>query len=139
MSLMFSKGCQHAIRALVYLAERKDGGPLGVKVVSNDLDLPYPYLAKIIQDLARRDLLVSRKGPGGGIYLSRDPTKMSLLEIVEAVDGPHSLKQCVLGLPACNDAFPCPLHTSWIEIRDRALSTLLSANLSALAKTASAP
>jgi len=64
---------------------------------------------------------------------------MSLLEIVEAVDGPHTLKQYVLGLPACNDAFPCPLNTSWIEIRDRALSTLLSANLSALAKTASAP
>ena len=110
---------------------------LKVKAVSADLDLPYPYLAKIIQDLARRNLVSSQKGPGGGISLARDPAKISLLEIVEAVDGSRGLKECVLGLPECNDNSPCQLHGAWAQIREQILITLESANLMKLAQKAS--
>ncbi len=62
MSLMFSKGCQNAIRSLVYLTEREGSGPQPIREVARALNVPYQFLAKVIQDLARKELIVSQKG-----------------------------------------------------------------------------
>ncbi len=133
---MPSKGCQHAIRALAYLTGTQDDGPQPIHDVAAHLDIPYPFLARVVQDLSKRDLVDARKGPGGGIQLGRSSAEISLREVVEAVDGPQSLKQCVLGLPDCGDGNTCPLHNSWLHVREDILGMLDDARLSKLGDAA---
>ena len=129
---MFSRGCQYAIRALIYLAERGGGGPYQIREVAEKLDIPYPFLAKVVQNLVSHDLLVSRKGPGGGIALAKPADTIRLLEVVQAVDGPTSLDRCVLGLPECDEKHPCALHHAWVDIRESMLDQLENESLKGL-------
>ena len=74
--------------------------------------------------MAREGLLESWKGPQGGFKLARDAREITLLEIIEAIDGTGFLKQCVLGFPKCSSENPCPVHDSWKEVRERFMDTL---------------
>jgi Rrf2 family transcriptional regulator, iron-sulfur cluster assembly transcription factor len=130
---MFSRGCQYAIRALVYLAERGEERSHQIKEIAERLDVPYPFLAKVTQSLVARGLVSSQKGPGGGVRLARDPSKIFLSEVVEAVDGPRSVQGCILGLPECGEEEPCPLHDVWGGMRDRMVGILEAESLMKLA------
>lgn len=108
---MFSKSCKYAIRAILYLAtEKKEEEKAGVMEIANNLGVPRYFLAKILQDLSRKGVISSIKGPGGGFFLSEKNMDVTLYEIVETVDGPGALQGCVLGFPACSSANPCSLH-----------------------------
>lgn len=131
---MFSRGCQYAIRALVYLAEQNGSQCCQIREIADRLDVPYPFLAKVTQSLVSRGLVTSQKGPGGGIRLAREPGSIRLAAVIEAVDGPNSVKGCVLGLPECGDDDPCPLHEAWADMRDRLVGILEAESLLKLAK-----
>lgn len=108
---MFSKSCQYALRAVIYLARQtEDDRNTGVKEIAEKLMIPHQFLAKILQQLSKQNLLSSIKGPNGGFYLSEENLDVSLLQIVECVDGPGMLTSCIMGLPHCSTARPCPLH-----------------------------
>jgi Rrf2 family transcriptional regulator, iron-sulfur cluster assembly transcription factor len=79
--------------------------------------VPKPYLAKIVNSLARQGLVASRRGVGGGITLARPPEEISLLQIVEAVEGKDWLGECLLGLDECSNLATCPTHDFWERIR----------------------
>ncbi len=116
---MFSKSCQYAIRAVLYLAV--NAGPerkLGVRELADGLDAPKHFLAKILQLLVRRGLISSTKGPSGGFFLSEKNRKVTLRSVVEAVDGPDIFTGCILGLPACSSDHPCPLHDQMLTYRN---------------------
>ena len=80
--------------------------------------VPRPYLAKIVGSLARRGLVVAKRGIGGGITLARRPEDISLLQIVEAVEGKDWLGECLLGLDECSSLATCPTHDFWQRIRN---------------------
>ena len=80
-------------------------------------EIPLPILRKVLQDLARKGLLDSRRGPGGGFRLSRRPELITLRDIVAAVDSLEEFLRCVTGLPNCSDETPCPLHETWKQTR----------------------
>ncbi len=123
--MLFSRACEHGIRAVLYLAQRQDQTPVQVKDIAESLEVPFPFLAKIVQTLARKGILRSQKGPGGGIALGTDPEAISLLDVVDAIDGLNDLKdRCLLGLPECSGDEPCALHTEWGAMRDRLVSLL---------------
>ena len=82
---------------MVYLANAGNDSPMDVKIVAQELGLPQGYLAKIFQRLARPHLVFSRRGPQGGYVLAREREKISLLDIIEAIDGPVVIGQCELG------------------------------------------
>ncbi len=80
--------------------------------------VPKPYLAKIVHALARRGLVTARRGVGGGVSLAHPPHQITLLRIVEAVEGPDWLGECLLGLDECSDQRTCPTHAFWQRIRE---------------------
>lgn len=124
---MFSKACTYAIRAVLYLATHgNEAKKLGVKDVAKALDAPKAYLAKLLQQLARHNLIASSKGANGGFYLTTEHRKARLQDIIECIDGKDALTGCILGLPVCSSENPCPLHTEALKFReglDLAIST----------------
>lgn len=104
---------------MLYLALRSGASYVPVHEISEKLDVSKHFLAKILQQLTSKGLLRSHRGPNGGVTLARSAEKIHLAEIVEAIDGRKVFESCVLGMPGCGTATPCPLHDEWGPARDR--------------------
>lgn len=124
--MIYTDSGKYAIRALTYMAARPDkDNPVAAADVAEAEEIPPYYLAKVLQDLARADLLSSVRGRGGGFLLKRAPEDIAVLEILEAVENVRRLTtECVLGLDQCNDDVPCPLHNTWKQFRENLLANL---------------
>jgi len=117
---VFSKTCEYAIRAVFFIAHRTaNGGRVGIKEISTGIDSPEAFLAKILQELTRKGILNSAKGPNGGFFVDEYNLKMPLSAVVKAVDGEGIFTGCGMGLQYCSAANPCPLHNEFKEIRDK--------------------
>lgn len=116
---MLSKSCEYGLRASLYLASLDRDGYVSIGTISEELDISFPFLTKIFQKLNDAGLLESRRGPNGGVALTTPADEITLHEIVVAIDGPDLFQECVLGLPGCGEAEPCPLHEQWTEERSR--------------------
>ncbi len=115
---MFSKTCEYAIRALIYIAGiSKRGAKVSVKEIAREIDAPEHFIAKILQDLCKNGLLLSLKGPTGGFYLDKNSPQRSLAEVVKLIDGEKLYRGCALGLPVCSENMPCPLHNQFKNVR----------------------
>lgn len=122
---MLSKSCEYALRAVVYIAANSgDDRKAGIKEISKSLKMPAPFLAKILQNLAKGKILASVKGPNGGFYLNKNPKKISFLNIVESVDGLDYFNKCALGLKRCSNEKPCPAHFLVKKSRDEIRAAL---------------
>jgi Rrf2 family transcriptional regulator, iron-sulfur cluster assembly transcription factor len=124
---MLSNSCRYGIRAVIYLAGMPESsGKTGIKKISNDLDLPAPFLAKILQQLAKQKILSSTKGPHGGFSLLKDPGKVTLYDIVTSIDGDGIFTNCVMHNSKCPSADKnnkqCPLHDDYAKIRNEQLN-----------------
>ncbi len=130
---MFSKTCEYAMRAMIFIAQKtRDGSRIGVKPIAAGIDSPEHFIAKILQDLSRKGLLQSVKGPNGGFYVDVDALQYSLADIVKVVDGDSFFTRCGLGLKRCSESQPCPLHDEFKKIRSETLSMLENARLETL-------
>jgi Rrf2 family protein len=115
---MFSKTCEYAIRAVLFIAQKSsDGRKVGIKEIATGIDSPEHFIAKILQDLSRKGLVQSQKGPTGGFYLDKAAQNNSLADIVRKVDGDKIFSGCGLGLRQCSEIKPCPLHNEFKKIR----------------------
>ena len=115
---MFSKSCEYAIKAMIFVAQKsKDELRVGVKEVAKGIDAPEHFIAKILQELGKKKLINSVKGPNGGFYMDKFNLKVSIADIVKAIDGDGLYKDCVLGLKACSEKNPCPVHNEFKEIK----------------------
>ena len=119
---MLSNSCRYGIRAVIYLASQPlSSGKTGIKKISRDLNLPTPFLAKILQQLAKHKILSSSKGPHGGFSLLKDPRKITLLDIVNTIDGNDVFTNCVMHNGSCigvkEDKKHCPLHEDYEKTR----------------------
>ena len=114
--MIFSRPCEYAIHAMTYLAATSGASACADEIAKAE-EIPLPILSKVLQDLARKGLLDSRRGPGGGFRLSRRPELITLRDIVAAVDSLDEFLRCVTGLPNCSDETPCPLHETWKQMR----------------------
>lgn len=116
---IFSKTCEYALRAVLYIAKRSEQGyKSGIKEIAQEVNSPEHFLAKILQKLSREGLIQSTKGPNGGFYLDREDFNRPLSEIVEAVEGKELFVGCAMGLSYCSETNPCPLHHDFKQIRD---------------------
>jgi Rrf2 family transcriptional regulator, iron-sulfur cluster assembly transcription factor len=133
--MLLSRSCEYAIRTLLHVAAAPADGPIAVREIAGALELPTATLAKIVQGLTRHGLLVSHKGPGGGVALGRSADTVTVLDVVDVVDGPSLRTQCVLGVPGCRDAtLHCPLHDRWRVAREQILEALGARTLKDLAE-----
>ncbi len=123
---MFSKACEYGIRGMLYIARKsREGLRTGIKEVARAVDSPEPFMAKILQDLSRKGLVLSTKGRNGGFFMNGKHMQNSLADIVTAIDGDDLLTGCGLGLRACNEKKPCPIHYEFKAIRSN-LKTMLA-------------
>ncbi len=127
---MFSKKVAYAIRCLVYLAEK--GEPVLIRQISEAADVPYPFLAKIVNIMTRKGYLKSQRGIGGGITLARKPDSISLYDISLIFDDPILDSQCVIGMPVCSDETACPIHTFWSKQNERMEKYLLNTSVASI-------
>ena len=125
--MIYSKTSEYAIRALTHFARTRETRALTVREVSRATHIPQAYVAKIFQCLVKKKILRSKTGPSGGFVLEVDLDKLSILQVVSAVDNfPGSpFSDCVMGLKECSDRKPCLLHGVWARAR-REIHRILS-------------
>lgn len=127
---MFSKTCEYAIRAMIFIAHKsKNGEKVGIKEIAKGIGSPESFIAKILQQLSRRGLVLSLKGPTGGFYHDKKSLNNSLADIVSAIDGNKIFSGCALGLRECSETKPCPLHNDFKKIRHDIFERLKAAKL----------
>ena len=111
---MFSQTVEYALRATLFVA-RSHPKALPVNEIAEGIGAPRGYLAKILSDLARANVLSSARGPGGGFRLSREPNAFALADVVNAIDGIQD-RRCLLGNGRCGENPGCTAHTRWAPI-----------------------
>jgi Rrf2 family protein len=115
---MLSNTCKYAIRSVVYLSVYASGTKkIGIKEISEALDIPSPFLGKILQTLARKKILNSIKGPHGGFSLGRPAVDISIMDIVETIDGTDIFDICLVRTTHCSDEEPCGIHDKITGLR----------------------
>ncbi len=115
--MIYSATTEYAIRALAHMATLDTGERVLARDLAAATSIPRQFLGKILHRLARLGLLNSAKGRGGGFRFNKDPTELSVADVVAAVEGGDLSKVCVLGLDECNDSQPCPMHDQWVSFR----------------------
>lgn len=115
---MISKTCGYGLRGMVYLATKiEEGRKVGIQEIAAELDIPQHFLAKILQDLVRKKVVGSAKGPHGGFYIREAVLDLPVLEIVEMIDGDSYQTRCFMGMEECSSDNPCPLHQDFTAFR----------------------
>jgi Rrf2 family protein len=122
--MIYSRSAEYAIRAFVNLSQVPEGKYAMVKNIAKQEGIPSHFLAKILQQLARKGLLRSSKGPTGGFVLNRTPDEVTLMDIVQSLDGLGDYERCASGLAECNDKQPCGMHDAWDALRSRIIGYL---------------
>ncbi len=117
---MLSNTCKYALRAVIYLAVHTDKEKkIGIRKISEELGIPTPFLGKILQTLAKNRILSSTKGPHGGFGIGENPSKTTLMDIVEVIDGKDNFSMCAIGLKPCKKQEPyCVLHNKYAKSRE---------------------
>lgn len=132
MSVLFSRACEYALRALIEMAYHPEKNIWTVKELAEPTDTPAPFLAKTLQTLVKYGILNSAKGRRGGFSFNQPINKIYVMDIVDIIDGPALVEECALGFAHCNDENSCPFHTQWDNIRDAIIHALRTQSLEQL-------
>ncbi len=131
---MLSSANKYAIRSVLYLAlYSNESKKIGVKTIADKLEAPQPFLAKLLQQLTRDQLVSSTKGPSGGFYLSKKDKKNTIWDIFKSIDGTKKFDQCFLGLSKCTIESPCPVHNIVADFKERILEEFKDKTISQFA------
>lgn len=133
--MIFSNATEYAIRGLSELACRSTGSTILLDDLVSGTDLPRDFLAKLFQKLVKAGILRSAKGRGGGFAVARPAHDITLMQIVEVMEGPQCFDRCVVGLEKCTDLAPCPQHDLYKPIRQRLKDYLNTTTLADLASS----
>lgn len=131
--MLLSKTCIYGLRASVLLASKKQGDFVTIRELSDELEISFHFLTKVLQRLTKSELLESYKGPNGGVKLARPASKITFMDVVLSIDGNAIIHECALGLPGCGVLKPCPLHDQWSVLKKNLLELMSNINLAELA------
>lgn len=132
--MIISRTSQYAIQALIYIATQAQDQPILNREIAARLNVPAPYLAKIMQHLCRGGLLNSFRGRLGGFILRTTPSQISLMKVLSLTEGAAFTQGCVLGLKLCSDETACPMHARWTPIKQHIIDLLNEQTLDKLAE-----
>ena len=124
---------EYAIRGIVYLASQQPDRVCLLSDIAAAVDVPQTFLAKIFQQFSKIGLVRSYRGTGGGFVLGRSPEKISLLEVVEAVEGSITPNRCVTRDDECDRSFSCKVHPVWLKVQGQVRGILAGVSLRELA------
>lgn len=129
---LISKSCEYGLRAAMYVAAQKDREFVSIGEISAELNISFHFLTKILQLLTQHGIMKSTRGPSGGVALAKPPRRISLYDIVTAIEEGEIFKACILGLEGCGARNPCPLHHAWAVERKRVEKMFRGATLDKL-------
>lgn len=135
--MQLTRAADYAIRVMLCLAAYPRGSRLSRGQLAQAANVPEPFLGKVLQALVRARLIVSHRGAAGGFTLAQDPGRVSILDVVEAVEGPVALNACLGATPDCPQLPACPAHEVWREAQDAMTGVLDGASLASLVTPAS--
>jgi Rrf2 family protein len=127
--LRLSKKADYALMALKHLATRTDVMSASAREIAEAYDIPVELMAKVLQRLARRGLLVSHQGTHGGYRLAKAPSAISVADIIQAIDGPLTVTACSTEAENCGQYSKCSVRDPLWRIKDRILSALATCSL----------
>lgn len=131
----FSRACIYGIRASLFVASmEKTDKRVPIRQISDELGISFHFLTKIVQTLTKHNIMVSYRGPKGGVALARPPRDITLMDMIDAIEQDKCFEGCILQLPDCGDATPCPLHASWRVTREEMKSMFENSNLEDLGR-----
>jgi Rrf2 family protein len=119
-----SRRTDYGVRVILDLASRPGSQRTPTKEIADRQNIPNPFLAKIISQLSLAELVTTHRGAGGGVTLARPAADISLLQVIEALEGPVHLNRCLIEPDACPQNGHCPVHDVWAKAQAE-LSTLL--------------
>ena len=120
----------YAVRVAIYLAQQGVGARVSAMDIARDQQVPKALIPKILQAMARKGIITTSSGRNGGAVLSKDPTELSIYELIEAIDGPITLSRCLKDEGICpRDSF-CPVHPFWAKTREKFIGMLEDAKIS---------
>jgi Rrf2 family protein len=132
---MFSKTCQYAIKAVIYINKQSLAGQkVGAKEIGHEINAPDAFTAKILQVLVKQNVVGSFKGPTGGFFVDKTHESKTLKDVVLAIDGDQLFNGCSLGLSQCSEDNPCPLHFEIKNVRSKIIHMLTVKSLKQLAE-----
>jgi Rrf2 family protein len=118
----------------MYLAQLGPERRAATSQIAQEQQIPPSFLAKIVSQLSVAGLLQTSRGARGGVSLARSPEQISLLEVVEAIDGPILLNECVAGNGACTFGEDCPMRPIWCEAQTELVDRLRTTNFAQFLK-----
>jgi Rrf2 family protein len=131
--MQITRQVEYAVRTVLYLAAQAPGACVATARIAREQGIPNSFLAKIVLQLSAGGILHTSRGAKGGVQLAKSAKDISLLEIVEAVDGPIEVNDCVLHAARCQRSRNCPVRKIWCEARAEFVNRLARANFALLA------
>lgn len=125
---------EYAIRGIIYLAQQPPGQVSLISEIAEATEAPQSFLAKIFQSFAKLGIVNSFRGTGGGFTLGRHASRITLREVVEAVEGPIVPNRCLLGNGACDRGPECNVHPVWRTVQSQVVQILDSVTIEELAR-----
>ncbi len=133
--MIYPQTVTYALEALCHLARLTPDTYVKVKDISSELGIPPHFLGKILTQLVRKKLILSSKGPTGGVALARTPGSVTIYDILKALDAQELLEEkCILGMEECSDSDACPFHKEWGRFKSGVTSVARKTTLKQLAK-----
>jgi Rrf2 family protein len=136
--MQLTRAADYAVRVLIYLASQPARTRASRSGLAEAAECPEQFLSKVLQNLTRAGLVVSHRGNTGGFELPVGRQDVSLLEVVEAIEGPVRLNLCLTSSEACARHGGCPAHTVWLEAQNAMLDVLQRCTIRDLANPAAA-
>ncbi len=136
--MQITRQADYAVRAVIYLSQRALETPVATAEIAEAQKIPATFLTKIVSQLSAAGILRTTRGAHGGVMLARSANDISLLEIVETIDGPVLLNTCVLDPASCPEGLNCPVQHVWCQAQADLIMTLERTKLGQLVKTSSA-
>jgi len=122
---MFSNSVKYALKAVLFLAVHStEDKKVMVKDIAKPINVPQAYIAKLLQELSKQNIISSTRGIKGGFYLTESDCKQPILNIIYAIDGEYKMNSCLLSLENCNENKPCPLHNVIYPMRSKIIKSL---------------
>jgi Rrf2 family protein len=128
--MQITRQADYAIRAVLFIAKLPANERAATSHIAKEQQIPPSFLAKIISQLSIAGLLHTSRGARGGVMLAKNPEEITLLEVVEAIDGPIALNECVNDIHACNFGETCPLRPVWCDTQEDLVRRLKSTTFS---------
>jgi Rrf2 family protein len=136
--MQLTRAGEYGVRAVIYLAAQPEGKIIFVGEISESQDIPKSFASKILQILVKSGLVRSQRGVKGGFMLAKPASQITLRDVIEVVEGPIFLNQCLIKKGECPRDDFCPVHPVWREAQDKLMEILGGATIAGLVENGKA-